>query len=293
MINSIFSAPKAAFSPSLPLGLAALVAGLGMAPAAFAQTDEALETPASIDRAAKEERSTGYSRTRIFLGPALSPAYPGADRLSWGPYLDFSRAREGEYFAFEAPDEGIGFNVIEKNGSALGISANMVGRRKAKDVDGLLPSVDRSVELGLSGQTWVTDNIRLRAEARKAVSGHKGFVGNISADYVYQSGDEWLLSLGPRLSLGDGKFHRTYYGVTAEDSLRSGLPVTRPKGGLHGVGVAASVLHQFDENWGVAAYAGYEYLVGDAGSSPVTKAYGSRHQPSVGIALSYSFARGK
>jgi outer membrane protein len=273
----------------------AILAGVAMAGtssiAAAQQAD--IPAPAEIDSTNQQPSEAPTQRTRIYLGPQLGPAYPGADRLSWGPFFDISRARAGEYFPYEAPDESPGFNFFERGGSALGVAFGFVGKRKAKDVDGMLPTVGGSFELGLSGQTWVLPNVRLRAEARKAVSGHDGFVGNLSADYVVQKGDDLVLSIGPRLSLGDGKFARRYFGVSERGAELSGLPAYRPKGGINSIGAAASVLYQLDRTWGVAAYARYDRLVGDAASSPVTREFGSRHQPSVGVALSYTFASNK
>ena len=42
-------------------------------------------------------------------------------------------------------------------------------------------------------------------------------------------------------------------------------------------------------NWGAAVYGRYDRLIGDAADSPVTRQLGSRGQPSVGVALSYTF----
>lgn len=251
--------------------------------------EHASPSPADIDRISDEDGGTRVSRTRIFLGPALGPAYPGADRMAWRPHFDFSRAREGEYLPFEAADESPGFNVYEKKGRALGLAAHLVGPRKAKDVDHLLPGVKRSLELGFSGQSWLTSDIRLRAEVRKAISGHKGWVGNISADYVAQQGDDWLFSIGPRLMAGDARFHRAYYAIRPEDTAATDFSAYRPKGGLHSLGLAASYGQQLNRHWGITAYAAYERLIRDAAASPVTRHFGSRHQPSAGIALSYIF----
>ncbi|MCC2601760.1 MipA/OmpV family protein [Sphingopyxis yananensis] len=282
-------------------GTAIALAGLVLAPAAVAQqrygpppesTPEpvAAQSPADIDKISDAETGRKASRTRVFLGPQFGPAFPSADRGRIGPFVDYSRARGGEFFPFEAPDESFGFNIYEKKGTAFGLAANLQGRRKASDTDGFLPSVKRSVELGVGAQTWMTPDIRLRAEARKAISGHQAWVGNISADYVRQHGDDWLWSIGPRITLADGKFHRTYYGVRAVDAApASPLSPYRPKGGVHSLGLAASAQVQLTEQWGLAGYAKYERLVGDAASSPVTREYGSRNQPSIGLAVSYSF----
>ncbi|PKQ00396.1 MAG: MipA/OmpV family protein, partial [Alphaproteobacteria bacterium HGW-Alphaproteobacteria-13] len=88
---------------------------------------------------------------------------------------------------------------------------------------------------------------------------------------------------------GDGRYHRAWFGVAPDVAARTGLTPFSPGGGVQSVGVTAGLLYQFDARWGVAAFAGYQRLVGDAAASPVTRAFGTRSQPSAGIALSHSF----
>ena len=140
---------------------------------------------------------------------------------------------------------------------------------------------------------WVAPELRVRVEGRKALSGHDGWVGEVSADYVARDGDDWLVSIGPRMTLGDAKFHRAYFGVAPTDAAGSGLAAYRPDGGITSVGVTAGVLKQIDRNWGVAVYGRYDRLVGDAARSAVVRQLGSRDQPSVGVALSYTFGGGR
>lgn len=170
-------------------------------------------------------------------------------------------------------------------GPALGFR----GKRKATDVDVPLHEVGFSFEIGGFAQTYVAPNLRVRLEGRKAVSGHDGWVGEVTADYVARDGDDWLFSIGPRVTLGDGRYQRAWYGVTAADSVASGLPVFTPDGGIEAVGVSAGYLRQLTPSLGLAAYARYDRLVGDAARSPYVRTAGSRSQPSVGLALSYTF----
>src|SRR3546814_4174012 len=91
----------------------------------------------------------------------------------------------------------------------------------------------------LFAQAYLTPAFRVRAEGRKGLSGHKGWVGEISADYVAREGDDWLFSIGPRVTLGDAKYHRAYFGVTPAAATTSGLPAYDPGGGVPSVGVTA------------------------------------------------------
>lgn len=236
-----------------------------------------------------EEPTREPLRTRIYLGPQLSPKTPGARELSFGPFFDISRARGDDPFEFEAPDESFGFPVVDAGGVEFGPALGFRGKRKAADIGVPLHEVGFSFEIGGFAQTYLAKNIRVRAEARQAVSGHDGLVGEVSADYIARDGDKWLVSIGPRVTLADGRYHRAWYGITAADSAASGLAQFRPDGGIEGVGLAAGYLRQLSKRIGLSAYARYDHLVGDAGRSPYVRTAGSRSQPSVGLALSYTF----
>lgn len=242
----------------------------------------------SVPVHAQETENGSERRTRVILGPQLSPSWPGAKELSVGPYIDVSRTRASE-FAFEAPDESIGSPVLHAGNFAFGPAFGFIGKRTAADIGADLPKVGLSIEAGAFGQVHLTPALRVRLEGRKGLSGHKGWTGEVSADYVARQGDDWLFSIGPRVTLGDAKYTRAYFGVTPAASLTSGLPAYDPGSGIQSVGVAAGYHRMLGKRWGVAVYGRYDRLVGDPADSPVTRELGSRNQPSVGLALSYTF----
>ena len=242
----------------------------------------------SIPAHSQESDSGGERRTRVILGPQLSPSWPGADKYSVGPYVDVSRTRDSE-FAFEAPDESFGSPLIRSGNFAFGPALGFIGKRKASDIGADLPKVGFSIEAGAFGPVDLTPELRVRLEGRKGLSGHKGWTGEVSADYVARQGDDWLFSIGPRVTLGDAKYTRAYFGVTPTAALTSGLPAYDPGGGIQSVGVTAGYHRMLGKRWGIAVYGRYDRLVGDAADSPVTRELGSRSQPSGGIALSYTF----
>src|SRR5690606_21715628 len=91
-------------------------------------------------------------RTRVYLGPQLSPSSPGAKDLSFGPFIDVSRARGNEPFDFEAPDESFGFSILEAGGFEFGPSLGFEGKRKRDDLDLPLHEVGFSFEVGAFAQ---------------------------------------------------------------------------------------------------------------------------------------------
>lgn len=243
----------------------------------------------SLPSQAQETSDRQDKRTRVILGPQLSPAWPGASDLSVGPYVDVSRAREGEDFAFEAPDESFGSPLLHSGNFAFGPAVGFIGKRSAADIGADLPKVGLTIEAGAFAQVALTPALRVRVEGRKGLTGHKGWAGELSADYIAREGDDWLFSIGPRVTLGDAKYQRAYFGVSPAAAMSSGLRAYDPGGGVQSVGVAAGYLRQLSRRWGLATYLRYDHLMGDAADSPVISGFGSRSQASAGVAVSYTF----
>ena len=229
------------------------------------------------------------TRIRVGLGAQFVPAYPGADNRKLRPLWDIGRARAGETFGFEAPDESFGVPLISTRRLEIGPVLNYEGSRKTEEVGAPLDKVKATIEAGASIDYYVSDALRLRVEARRGLGGHDGWIGNAGADYVIRDGDDYLFSIGPRVTLANARYQRAYFGVTPEESVATGLPVYRPGSGVQAVGASAGFLYQFTPKWGLYSYAKYDRLVGDAADSPVVRAFGSRNQFSGGLALTYTF----
>jgi MipA family protein len=226
----------------------------------------------------------------VGLGAQVVPKYPGADKLLLAPLprLDFRSV--GDPLHFGAPDQATGFGLLgNSSGFDFGPVFQLQGKRREKDVGAPVGNVGFTVEAGAFVQAWVGPHLRLRAEGRQGIGGHKALVGDVSADAVFRDDDTTVFSIGPRLRLSDAKYQRAYFGVTPAVAVRTGLPAFRPGGGIYAVGAIAGLLHQFSPRWGVWAYAGYDRLVHDAGASPIVRAFGSRDQFSGGVALTYTF----
>ena len=239
----------------------------------------------AVPAAAQDSEPTRY---RVTLGAQVKPQFPGADDVKVQPMFDFDRARGDAPFEFEAPDDSFGFNLVD-GPFEFGPAVSMVSPRKAKDVGAAVPKVARTFEVGAYANLWLGESFRLHSEVRKAVNGHDGWVADGGADFVARDGDKWLFSIGPRVTWADGKYHDAYYGVTPATALATGLPAFDPGGGIESYGAAASADYAITPRWGLAAYAKYDRLTGDAAGSPIVRAYGSRDQFSAGVGISYAF----
>jgi outer membrane protein len=225
--------------------------------------------------------------TRIGLGPHIYPSYPGSDEYDVGPLVEFARKNPGETFGFEAADESFDIALIDTGGFSFGPALNWEGKRSASDVGADLPKVKFSLEPGGFVAFEPGENFRLRAEMRKGVTGHKGWIGMVSADFIVRDGDEWLFAIGPRLTWSDERYQDAWFGVAPADAMASGLPAYDPGGGIQAYGAAASFLTQLGPRWGIYSYVKYDRLTGDAADSPLVRQLGSRDQFAGGLALTY------
>lgn len=212
--------------------------------------------------------------------------------MRYSPLVNVDRERGSTPFAFEAPDDSFDVAVVDHQGFSFGPVVNWERSRTAKDVGVPLAKVSFSLEPGAFIAYQAGDHFRLRGELRKGVTGHKGWVATAGADFIARAGDKWLASLGPRVTWGGNRYLDAYFSVTPGESAATGLPVFDAGSGIESVGGAASLLFELTPHWGLAGFAKYDRLVGDAGRSPIVRQVGSRNQFSAGLGLSYTFGRG-
>jgi MipA family protein len=226
---------------------------------------------------------------RIGLGPEIVPDHVGAKGTKLSPYVNFDFKREGEEFEFEAPDESFGFSLIDVGPLEIGPALSLESARRPSRFPVPVDKVPMTVEAGAFAQLYLADSFRVRAELRKGLGGHDGWISQLSADFVARRKDDYVFSIGPRLTWADEEYQQAYFGVTPAMSAATGLAAFDADSGIRGVGAATSLSYQFSPQWGIQAYGRYERLVGDAGRSPLIRTYGSRNQMSAGLALSYTF----
>lgn len=235
--------------------------------------------------------TAGTERIRIYAGPEISPAYPGAEDRSLSPFFDFSRASGDTDFAYEAPDESFGFPLVSSGGFYVGPVASFTGKRSVEDTAPGIARVAATVEAGVSFQANFSDHVYGFAEIRRGLGGHDGWVADGGLDYILRDGDAWLVSLGPRVGWGNARHQRAYFGVSEDEATAAGIEPFSPGAGVRSVGGTLGLLYQLTPVWGLSAYGRYDRLTGDAADSPITRDFGRKNQYSAGIAVSYTFTR--
>lgn len=215
------------------------------------------------------------------FGGTYSNSYFGADHYSIGPAGKFSLQRLSlgslQFGGSDPHAEKLGFGIR----GAFGV----VGARKALDHPELtgLTDLKTSVEIGF-GLGYEASHWRAFADMRYGAIGHHASVVELGADWKAISTPEFKLSVGPRVVYGSGRYNRTYFGVTAADSITSGLAAFTPDAGVVSAGIEVGMTYDLGGDWALAGTLNYDRLQGDAASSPIT-ALGTRDQGSISILL--------
>ncbi len=224
---------------------------------------------------------------------AAAPPYEGANHDVIAPSPTFSLRREDSPDRFEPPDGGTTIALLSTRYIVIGPMARF---RYSRGNQGNLTGFDKidwAAEPGGFVELWPTNFIRGRAEVRRGVVGHHGWVGDGALDLVY-TGPRWDASIGGRVGYGDAKYMDTYFGVTPAEALASPLITTpyEPGKGRRYTGLEAAVAYRLVGGLWTTVDVGYHRLSDKAAFSPIVMLDGKRDQFSGGVELSYSFGVG-
>ena len=241
----------------------------------------------------------GWSVT-VGLAPIVSNAWQGSEDYVLSVFPDL-RINYGDTLFASIPD-GLGWNAVNTGDWKAGPIAKL---RFGRDEDGsaspfaVISGNDALVGLGDVGATAEVGGFvervfgsrqqwRGRVETLRGFGGHEGTVGNFSLSYRVRSGGR-IFNIGPRATLASSDFTRTYFGVDAGQSARSGLGVYKPSGGLVSYGVGGSMVRPLDRQSAITAFSSLERLGGVAKNSPLVRERGSATQFTFGVGYGFRF----
>jgi MipA family protein len=238
-------------------------------------------------------QAQGIGNWNVTVGPGLiiGPSYEGSDETSLTPFPWLSLSAPGSAPAFAAPDDSPGFGLIS-GPIRVGVVFGFRGERDASGERTGLRPIDWALEPGLSLDVWPAEWLRVRAEVRKGVMGHSGWVADFGGDVVNRNGP-WTLAAGPRFGYGSSRYMEKYFGVTSGEALVNPTITSAytPDAGIRFWGGSAAVLHE-DGRWQELVGVAYHRLAGDAGDSPVVTQLGNKNQLIFILGVTYTFGPG-
>lgn len=124
------------------------------------------------------------------------------------------------------------------------------------------------VEADLSGET---DSLLVQAE--------------IAANHLLS--EAFFISHGPQITWANGNHMASYFGVNAQQALRSGYQRFEAGSGIRDAGYSISAGYEITDDLSVLAGAEYARLFGDAADSPTVRLRGSEDVFGVHLGLQY------
>lgn len=304
-------------SPRMALGAAALALAPAVAGVAFAAD---AQPPDGVDgdqiaesAAAAARRSDGdgnvfagdYAIVGVGLG--VLPDYEGSGHARILPAAGATGKVGGVGFSLRGP--GLTLDLIDdprgaRTGFRLGPSVRWRGNRSGKVHDPVVASLgklkgglDAGVSAGISFRRVLThqDSLSLGVSARWDVSGR-------SAGLAVSPGVNYLLPVSRSMVTGlhisadwiSGARARHDFSVSPTQSLASGLPAYRARGGVKSASAGAFMAidlngNLLDGGFSVGAGAMLTRLQGSAAKTPITALRGSRNQWLAGTGIAYAF----
>jgi len=221
----------------------------------------------------------------------VAPSFEGSKDWIFKVSPVISLGRQGSAVRFSSRNDSASFGFVDTGVFRAGIAGKLVFRRDEETDDALkgLDPVKFGVEAGGFVEVYPTDNIRLRGEVRRGIRSHSGVVADVAVDVFDDLSPTIRVSGGPRLSLASADYFDAYYGVSAGESARSGLPRYTPGGGIKSVGAGAAITWKTTDKITTSFFTEYVRLLGPAADSPLVERRGSPNQLSVGVSATYRF----
>lgn len=265
------------------LALAAAAGALTLPGAAIAQ--------AQTENTSSEWTFFGWN-VSARVSAAVAPDYLGARTYSVGPTGSLTLHRPGVQSTFRAPDDSPSLQLFgDKELSAGVVVRGRSARDDHNDLRGI-HKIDFALEPGVYAEWWPMDGLRLHGEARHGALGNSAWSGDVAADLVHDH-KKWLLSIGPRVHLGESRFTRTYFDISAADAARSPFRIApfASNGAYVAAGGLASAEYRWSRQWSILTDVRYDRLLGDAADSPIVARLGSRDQFRGALGVRYRFGR--
>ena len=241
----------------------------------------------------------------VGLGAQYEPSYLGAKSYEFTAVPLLGVDYKDTFFA--STQDGVGWNVINQNGWKVGPIARYVDSRDQEDRDFFhiggprtsalrgLGTVGGTIEVGGFAE-FEKHGLDSTIEVRQGVNGHEGLVVDLSSNYTHNiqhsfyDGDPPLIfTIGPRMTIVDAMYNKSYFEVNAEQSAASGLSQYTPGGGVLSYGLNSSLTVPLSEHLATTFELNYSQLVGDAADAPLVKERGTENQVTSGIFLTYEF----
>jgi len=236
-------------------------------------------------------RAADPTSLTVGVGATSAPRYSGSDQRQW-QFAPVIQARDGAVF-FDS-QKGLGYDLQADSGlyleHTLGYSLGRSeknaswrdGSDKLKGMGNIDAALNTAVAVGWTIAPWLS----VEGKATLPLSDRQGVQYQTSVTLIPLQNDSDTLAFQSAALFGDSRYMNTFYGVSGQQSARSGYRRYSAPGGLYGVENSITWGHQFTPQWGTTLVAGYTWLRDHAGDSPIVF---RRNEATATAAITYTF----
>ncbi|MGF6088110.1 MipA/OmpV family protein [Pseudomonas sp. 18173] len=223
------------------------------------------------------------------LGLSYQPHDPSGSRYETRPvpYLDLDW---GDVSL--GTDDGLTWNAFKADGFSAGPFFGYLPGRTANGTLRGLRDVPDMGEVGAFVQYAPADFWRVFASVGQALgggSGQGGVLGRVGGEVGYPLGGGVIGSSNLTAHFVDARQNRTFFGVSADESLASGIRPANASGGLQNVALTQSFELPLASHWSLLTSVSWIHLTGSAADSSLVKELGHSDQGAVQAAIAYAF----
>ena len=232
-----------------------------------------------------EPGSEGEGRAGLAL--IAGSKYLGSDerRYLLLPTIDY-RWKNGW---FAGVGNGIGYRFASSPQFQYGLrlAADFGRKEHRSDVLRGLGDISARPEAGAFFNMFVSRELSFSSSLRYgAGNDRKGLQLDLGAHYGVQLAPQWRLGGSLSTTYVNRHYMQDYFGITPEQSLRSGYAVSQVEGGVRDVRVGASLTHFINRDWAITGALSATSLQGDAKRSVIVR----ERNPVTGVlAVDYRF----
>ncbi|WP_077038110.1 MipA/OmpV family protein [Pelomonas sp. KK5] len=224
---------------------------------------------------------------RYLIGGRLhtEPEYAGATRyttrlsplwaIQWGRLRISTSGGSGLLgFGSEVRGDGASADLIEGSRLRLGVALRVDNGRSSGDASTTrgLPDVRRTVRGRVyAGYALTPDWLVSTSLSQDLLGRHGGMAGGVDLGWRLRQSRHLEWTAGGGVSFGNAAYLRSYFGVTPEGSVATGLPAYEPGSGLRDVHAGMGWTWQLAPSWIAFGSASVSQLLGPAADSPLTQ----------------------
>ncbi|CAM3111021.1 MipA/OmpV family protein [Paracoccus nototheniae] len=235
-------------------------------------------------RADDVQSGAGDKEYNLSVGPgaAIFPTYQGSNKSRVIP-LPVIEGRYGRFFVDTS--EGIGVDLYRDDIFRLGASVTYVAGYDSGDVPKGINGIDDTAGARVFGSVRL-DRFTFSVGAVQSIGGAKGLVADAGLSYYLPLTPSFALVPSVSTTWADGKYMDNYFGISAAESVASGLPSFKAKSGFKDASLSLTGIYRVSDRWTVTGNVGATMLFGDALDTPLNQ---EKWNPTGFLGLSYRF----